>query len=127
LPFGDGTFTLTSCAFGVRNFQDLDAGFREMHRVLRPGGRSAILEFSMPDRPLARRLYGLYFQRIMPALATLVSRDRTGAYRYLARSVVEFVGRDEMIARLGQAGFARVGTYPLTFGIVLLYIAEKDS
>lgn len=125
LPFADGTFNMTGCAFGVRNFRDLDAGFREMHRTLRPDGRAVIVEFALPEHPALRRLYGVYFDRIMPWLATLVSRDRTGAYRYLARSVEAFAGRDEMVARLRKAGFARVASYPLTFGIVVVYVAEK--
>ncbi|MBN1343076.1 MAG: bifunctional demethylmenaquinone methyltransferase/2-methoxy-6-polyprenyl-1,4-benzoquinol methylase UbiE [Phycisphaerae bacterium] len=127
LPFADGTFTMTCCAFGVRNFQDLDVGFREMYRVLRPGGRAVIVEFSMPENRLLRWLYGFYFERMMPRLATLVSRDRTGAYRYLARSVVAFVGRGEMVDRLRRAGFTGVACRPLTLGVVLVYVAEKGS
>ena len=127
LPFADGTFNMTGCAFGVRNFQDLDCGFREMYRALRPGGRAVIVEFSMPLNRALRWLYGLYFEWLMPLLATLISRDRTGAYRYLSRSVVEFVGRDDMVSRLRDAGFARVAATPLTFGIVVVYVAEKGT
>lgn len=127
LPFGDEAFNMMSCAFGVRNFQDLSAGFAEMFRALKPGGRAVILEFSMPENRLLRWLYGLYFERVMPLLATVISRDRTGAYRYLARSVVAFVGPDDMAARLRQAGFAGVAAYPMTLGVVVVYVAEKDS
>jgi demethylmenaquinone methyltransferase / 2-methoxy-6-polyprenyl-1,4-benzoquinol methylase len=127
LPFADGTFNMTSCAFGVRNFQDLGAGLGEMHRVLRPGGCAVVVEFSMPRNRVLRWLYGVYFERIMPLLATVISRDRTGAYRYLARSVVAFISPEAMSAQLRAAGFSRVTAYPQTLGVVVIYVAEKDS
>jgi len=127
LPFADGTFNMTACAFGVRNFQDPGAGFREMCRALRPGGRAVIVEFSMPDNRLLRWVYGAYFEWVMPLLATVISRDRTGAYRYLARSVVAFASRDDVVADLRRAGFARVAVHPLTLGVVVVYVAEKDA
>lgn len=125
LPFPDGTFNIASCGFGVRNFQDLRAGLREMHRSLRPGGRAVILEFAMPTRRLLRWLYGLYLRRAVPLLASLVGRDRTNAYRYLACSVVSFLSRDQMVNHLEQAGFVSVTALPLTWGIVVVYVAEK--
>jgi demethylmenaquinone methyltransferase/2-methoxy-6-polyprenyl-1,4-benzoquinol methylase len=125
LPFPDGTFNMTCCGFGVRNFQDLSAGLREMHRTLRPGGRAVILEFVMPAGRLFRWFYGLYLRRAIPLLARVVSRDRTNAYRYLACSVVSFLSRDQMVDHLGQAGFVRVTAFPLTWGIVVVYVAEK--
>jgi len=125
LPFADGTFNMTACAFGVRNFQDVDAGLREMYRALQRGGRAVILEFSMPTNRLIRGLYGLYLGWMMPLLATLVSQDRTDAYRYLGRSVRSFVGREEMVLRLQRAGFTGVAAFPLTLGIVVVYVADK--
>lgn len=127
LPFRTASFTITGCAFGVRNFQDLDAGFREMHRVLAPGGRAVILEFSRPQNPLWRRMYEFYATRIMPLGATLVSRDRTGAYRYLPRSVLSFPDPSEMRVRLGQAGFVRVDVHSMTLGIVTIFVAVKGG
>lgn len=126
LPFRDGSFSIASCAFGVRNFQDLDAGLREMWRVLRPGGRAVILEFSRPRNRVIRALYELYSTRFMPAAAALLSGDQSGAYRYLPRSVVSFPHADELCARLGQAGFARVTATPLTAGVVTVYLATRD-
>lgn len=127
LPFAAGEFSLVSCAFGVRNLQDLDAGFREMHRVLRPGGRAVILEFTRPGNPVLRAFYEFYSHRIMPWGATWLSGDRSGAYRYLPRSVVSFAGAEGMAERLRQAGFARCTWTPLTFGVVAVLVAYRDT
>ncbi len=127
LPFGAATFTITSCAFGVRNFQSLDAGLAEMHRVLRPGGRALILEFTRPTNRAFRTAYEFYARRIMPLGARWLTRDREGAYRYLPESVVSFVDAKEMSRRLGHAGFGQVRYRPLTLGIVTVYVAVKDE
>lgn len=125
LPFDDASFSIASCAFGVRNFQDLGAGLAEMHRVLAPGGRAVILEFTRPGNRLIRAAYEFYTARVMPWGAALISGDRTGAYRYLPRSVVSFLGATQMTARLQQAGFARVESHPLTFGAVTIHVAAR--
>lgn len=125
LPLADASVTIVTCAFGVRNFQDLDAGLREMHRVLRPGGRALILEFSLPTRPVLRRLYLAYFTGLLPLAATVVSRDRSGAYRYLPRSVVSFHDCDGIASRLRGVGFSRADAFPLTWGIVSVLRAIK--
>ena len=83
LPLADASVTLITCAFGIRNFQNLRAGLTEMHRVLQPGGRAVILEFALPEAPVLKQLYMFYFKHILPRMATWISRDRTGAYRYL--------------------------------------------
>jgi demethylmenaquinone methyltransferase/2-methoxy-6-polyprenyl-1,4-benzoquinol methylase len=127
LPFADASFNVTSCAFGVRNFQDLDRGLAEMYRVLRPGGRAMILEFSRPANRLIRGVHEFYTGRIMPWGAALIARDRSGAYRYLPRSVVSFLDADQMDARLRSAGFATTTARPLTFGVVTLYRADKSA
>jgi demethylmenaquinone methyltransferase/2-methoxy-6-polyprenyl-1,4-benzoquinol methylase len=125
LPLADKSVTIVTCAFGVRNFQDLDAGLREMYRVLSVNGRAVILEFAVPTAPILRHLYLFYFRRLMPALATVISRDRTGAYRYLPSSVLSFQGVEAMTAALRSAGFAEVSVHPLTLGIVSIYLAHK--
>jgi len=125
LSFRDGSFSIVSCAFGVRNFADLQAGLLEMHRVLRPGGRVVILEFTRPGNALMRSLYEFYANRVMPFAAAWVSRDASGAYRYLPRSVVSFLDAPRMIAELHRAGFERATATPLTFGIVTVYLGFR--
>jgi demethylmenaquinone methyltransferase/2-methoxy-6-polyprenyl-1,4-benzoquinol methylase len=126
LPFADETFTVVSCAFGIRNFQALDAGLAEMHRVLAPRGRAVILEFTRPTNPLLRAAYEVYSRRLMPVGARLISRDGVGAYRYLPESVVSFSVPAELCRRLEQAGFAAVVHTPLTAGVVTVYVAYKN-
>ena len=125
LPVADGSVSIVTCAFGIRNFQDVSAGLREMQRVLRAGGRAVILEFAVPGSAMLRRLYLFYFNRIMPALATLVSRDRSGAYRYLPRSVLSFSGDEAIRSALVSAGFAEVAVHRRSCGVVALYVATK--
>lgn len=127
LPLDDETVDVVSCAFGVRNFQDLPAGLREMCRVLRPGGRAVILEFALPEKRLVRWGYRLYCEGILPRLATLFSRDRTGAYRYLPRSIRRFETWEAMADRLKGAGLANVTARPLNFGGVVIYRSEKPG
>jgi demethylmenaquinone methyltransferase/2-methoxy-6-polyprenyl-1,4-benzoquinol methylase len=126
LPFADGSFSLVGCAFGVRNFQELGRGLEEIHRVLRRGGRAVILEFSTPRAPVLGGLYGFYFRRVLPRLAALISRDRMGAYRYLAKSVSSFVGDAGMVKELRSAGFSRVQCHRLTIGVVTVFAAWKE-
>ena len=125
LPFADRSFDIASCAFGVRNFQDLDVGFGEIYRVLADGGRFVILEFTRPQNRLLRWFYEFYCGRIMPIGAAWISRDRTGAYRYLPKSVVSFASSRELCDRLVGVGFAEVAEHPLTFGAVTVYVATK--
>ncbi len=127
LPFVDASFSIVSCAFGVRNLQNLDMGLAEMHRVLRPEGRAVILEFTIPRRPIWQRLYRIYATRIMPRGASWLSGDRTGAYRYLPKSVESFVASFDLIARLRAAGFGTTTAHEMTFGVVTAFVAQKDS
>ena len=127
LPMADASATLVTCAFGIRNFQNLQAGLGEMFRVLAPGGRAVILEFGLPLRPWLRSLYMFYFRRVMPWFATLMSRDRSGAYRYLPSSVVHFPALSEIRNALTDVGFGLVKTYPKTCGIVTIYVAAKQA
>ena len=125
LPFQDGSYSLISCAFGVRNFVDLDTGLAEMYRVLKPGGRAVILEFARPKSFLFRTLYEFYSNRIMPWAASCISGDQSGAYRYLPRSVVSFQSAEQFCDRLKKAGFEKFSTTPLTFGVATVYRAWK--
>ncbi len=125
MPFPDHHFDAITCGFGVRNFSDLDAGLREMYRVLRPGGTLLILEFSYPTNPLIRWAYNVYFSRLMPLIGGLISRDKT-AYTYFYHSVKNFVWGSEMLAHLEACGFSHPTNTILTFGIAQIYTAQKN-
>jgi len=127
LPFCDESFSITCCAFGVRNFADLSGGLKEMYRVLRPGGRAVVLEFSRPRNGVARHLYEFYSFRFMPVAASWVSGDRSGAYRYLPRSVVSFPDAEQMCTHLREAGFDSTSATPLTLGAVTVCIGYKSA
>ena len=120
LPFPDHTFDGTTTAFGVRNFSDVEGSLREMVRVLKPGGRSVILEFAMPRHPALNFLYRFYFETLLPRVGRLVSRHAS-AYTYLPESVAAFSVREDFKSRMEQAGFDDVTYRELTFGIVILY------
>ncbi len=123
LPLADASVDVITCAFGVRNFQNLLTGLREMRRVLRRGGRALILEFALPENPIFRWGYRFHTEVILPRLGTWLSRDRSGAYEYLPKSIATFQRRGEMVARLREAGFATVTATPMNFGSVVLYRA----
>lgn len=120
LPLGDATVDVISCAFGVRNFADLQIGLNEMGRVARPGARVVILEFATPENRLIRWGYRLYCEHVLPRLAVWLSGDRVGAYRYLARSIRTFESVAQLRARLEVAGFTQVTAQLLNWGGVVL-------
>ncbi len=124
IPYEDGSFDAVTCAYGVRNFSDLDKGLKEMHRVLRDGGELMILEFSYPENPLIRSLYDFFFTHIMPLVGKLISRN-AGAYIYFRNSVKGFIWGDVMAARIGSAGFREVRYKTMTLGISTVYYARK--
>lgn len=123
LPFPDGTFDLVTIAFGIRNMESLEGGLREIHRVLRPGGRLGILEFSKPENPLVRTVYMPYFLHVLPRIGALLSRR--SAYLYLPHSVLHFPNRYELASKMRDAGFGRVRHRPLTLGIAALHIGDR--
>ena len=123
LPLASGCVDGAAVAFGIRNVGDMPAAFREMVRVLRPGGRFVVLEFSMPEGLLGR-LYRLYFTRVLPTVGGWISGD-SRAYSYLPASVARFPAPPELSALLSEAGFASVRSRPLTGGIAHLFLAEK--
>ena len=125
LPLADDSCDVVSIAFGIRNVADPAAAIREFCRVLKPDGRLIILEFSLPTNPVLRALYNLYFRKILPRTATLISGDKTGAYKYLPESVNTFIGREQMMQMLRDAGFQRVEQFPMTFGVCVCYRGFK--
>lgn len=124
LSFEDNSFDLTTAAFGIRNFKDLDRCLAELYRVLRPGGHAAIVELSHPQRFPMKQLFGLYAHTFLPAYAKLVSKDR-GAYQYLIKTIEAFPQGEEMVGILKKAGFSEVEFKRMTFGICTYYIATK--
>lgn len=124
MPFDDASFDGVTCAYGCRNFSDLDAGLSEMYRVLKPGGQVTILEFSYPKNRLIRFVYDLYFSHILPFVGRIVSRDKT-AYSYLNKSVKHFCWGEAFLQHLTDAGFKDAHFKPLTFGITTVYTAVK--
>ncbi len=124
MPFEKDTFDAVTCAFGCRNFQDLDEGLREMYRVLKPGGQVTILEFSYPSNRLVCAMYDIYFTRVLPWIGRVVSRDKT-AYTYLNRSVKSFCWGETFAQHLHEAGFEQAQWTTLTFGIATIYTAIK--
>ena len=124
MPFADASFDAVTCAYGCRNFQNLNEGLKEMFRVLRPGGQVTILEFSYPSNRLVRALYDIYFTRVLPLIGRIVSRDKT-AYTYLNKSVKSFCWGEAFVLHLHDAGFMNEHFTPLTFGITMIYTAKK--
>jgi demethylmenaquinone methyltransferase/2-methoxy-6-polyprenyl-1,4-benzoquinol methylase len=124
LPLGDGVVDAVMIAFGIRNVIDPERACRECHRVLRQGGRLAILEFGLPRVPGVRALYRAYFTHLLPLVGRLVSRHRE-AYTYLPDSVQQFPAGEAFIPVLRRAGFSRVSAVSLSLGIVYLYVADK--
>ena len=123
LPFPDSSFNLITVAFGFRNLADYDGGLREMFRLLRPGGRLGILEFSEVTGLLGPA-YRFYFSQILPRLGGLISGD-SGAYSYLPASVERFPSPDELAERMRAVGFGAVRYRPLTFGVACLHVGAR--
>lgn len=124
LPFENQTFDVAMVAFGVRNFENLQLGLKEMHRVLKKGGIIVILEFSNPTRFPVKQLYSFYFTKILPQVGKWVSRS-SHAYTYLPDSVDYFPSGVDFTAYLEEAGFSETAIKPLTFGIASIYTGKK--
>ncbi len=124
LPFSDNTFDAVTVAFGVRNFEDLQKGLAEILRVLKKGGNVVILEFSKPDKFPFKQLFGFYFNRILPFIGKIISRD-SKAYRYLPESVKNFPDGVDFIKILHDVGFAHPNCKILSFGICTIYTGKK--
>lgn len=126
LGFEANTFDAAMVAFGVRNFENLGKGLSEIHRVLKPGGKFVVLEFSRPLKFPVRQLYGFYFKQILPAIGRCFSND-SSAYAYLPESVFDFPEGNDFMDNLSGAGFVRLSRLTLTFGIASVYIASKPQ
>jgi len=124
LPYDDNTFDVVTVSFGVRNFEDLRKGLGEMNRVLKPGGKLIILEFSYPSKFPVKQLYHFYNSTLLPFFGKIISGSKT-AYSYLPESVKAFPEGQNFLDLLGSCGFDRTGQKRLTFGISSLYTAFK--
>lgn len=123
LPFANQSLDGCIVAFGIRNVASLDAGLAEVFRVLKPGARFVILEFSTPPRAVVRSLYHAYFHYVLPAIGRLVS-GHTSAYTYLPLSVSKFPAGPELVVKLQQAGFADVSWQSLTLGVAAIHVGS---
>jgi demethylmenaquinone methyltransferase/2-methoxy-6-polyprenyl-1,4-benzoquinol methylase len=125
LPVASGSFDAVTISFGLRNLADRDRGLREMRRVLRPGGRLYVLEFSQPHRWF-RPFYLFYLRHVLPRLAGWLTGDRS-AYAYLNETIESFPGHEALAAEFRTAGFSTVSATRMTFGIVALHEAQHGS
>ncbi|MCA6078001.1 bifunctional demethylmenaquinone methyltransferase/2-methoxy-6-polyprenyl-1,4-benzoquinol methylase UbiE [Fulvivirga sedimenti] len=124
LLFEDNKFDAVIVSFGVRNFENLDKGLADMYRVLKPGGKAVVLEFSRPNRFPFKQLYNFYFKAILPKIGKVISKDRA-AYTYLPESVEAFPDGDRFLAHMQQVGYKNTKCKPLTFGVSSIYVGEK--
>ena len=126
LPFADKSFDAVTIAFGLRNLSNFEDGLSELSRVLKPGGRIAVLEFSSPSVPGFRSLFNFYFTRVLPRIGGAVSGSR-GAYEYLPDSVSKFPDQKGLVNLMGETGFAEVRYTNLTGGIAAIHIGQRRS
>lgn len=124
LPFDTSSFDCVTVAYGVRNFEHLDQGYREMLRVLRPGGTLCVIELSTPTSPLVLPFYKFYTRHIIPLVGKIVSHD-VRAYSYLPESIAAVPQGDRMLSLMREAGFSECSFTPLTFGVCTIYLARK--
>ena len=123
LPLPSASFDAVTISFGLRNFEDRQLGLKEILRILRPGGRLFILEFSQPDRWF-RPFYYLYLKYLLPRVAALATGDKN-AYDYLAGTIESFPTKEALKQQLSDAGYDSISTNGLTFSIVAIHIAQK--
>ena len=124
LQFEDNKFDAVIVSFGVRNFENLEKGLSDMHRVLKPGGKTVILEFSKPKMFPFKQLYSFYFKWILPKIGNTISKDQA-AYTYLPESVREFPDGKNFLQILDKVGFKETKCKPLTLGISSIYVGIK--
>ncbi|MBD5195116.1 MAG: bifunctional demethylmenaquinone methyltransferase/2-methoxy-6-polyprenyl-1,4-benzoquinol methylase UbiE [Bacteroidales bacterium] len=124
LRFVDNTFDLITVAYGIRNFEHLEKGLKEMERVLRPGGTLCIIELSCPTNPVILKLYNLYSYHLIPTVGRMISGD-SRAYRYLPESIAAAPQREALIKLMSEAGFSKCTRKSLTLGVITYYLATK--
>ena len=124
LPFENESYDAITAGFGVRNFENLEQGLREIYRVVKKDGYVVILEPSTPKVFPLKQIFSFYFQKILPFIGSIVSKDKS-AYSYLPNSVKSFPDGDDFIKILNKQGFSKANYYPLSLGIVSLYVAIK--
>jgi demethylmenaquinone methyltransferase / 2-methoxy-6-polyprenyl-1,4-benzoquinol methylase len=124
MPFANNTFNCAIVAFGVRNFENLSAGLNEIYRVIKPGSKFVVLEFSKPSRFPVKQLYSLYSSVIVPSVGRIISKDKS-AYSYLPESVKAFPDGEDFLGCLRKAGFKNTVQKQLTFGIASIYTGIK--
>ncbi|MEX2593689.1 MAG: bifunctional demethylmenaquinone methyltransferase/2-methoxy-6-polyprenyl-1,4-benzoquinol methylase UbiE [Anditalea sp.] len=124
LLFPENKFDAVIVSFGVRNFENLEKGLAEMYRVLKPGGKTVIVEFSKPEKFPMKQGYNFYFKYILPQIGKMVSKDND-AYTYLPESVQDFPFGSDFLSILEKVGFKNTKCKPLTFGISSIYMGEK--
>ncbi len=125
LPFADRQFDVVTVAFGLRNLASVEGGLKEIFRVLKPGGRVAVLEFSHPVVPIFRQVFQFYFHRILPRIGALVSGSDY-AYSYLPASVKNFPDQRQLAEMMYQAGFTKVSYRNLSGGIAALHLGQRE-
>lgn len=124
IPESDAMFDVATMSFGIRNVLDVPTALRDIRRVLKPGGRALILEFSRPTNPIFRPLYLFYLRHLLPVIGGWLSGDAT-AYRYLNQTIETFPSGRDFCALMEDAGFTQVEAIPLTFGIASIYRGDR--
>jgi demethylmenaquinone methyltransferase / 2-methoxy-6-polyprenyl-1,4-benzoquinol methylase len=124
VPFADSTFNVITIAFGLRNLESTEDGLKEIYRLLKGGGRAAVLEFSQPQYPIFRYLFSFYFTRLLPKIGNAVSGSNF-AYQYLSDSVQRFPTQKELASMLRSVGFSQVEYYNLFGGVACLHLGER--
>lgn len=124
LPFKNNSFSAAICAFGVRNFENLDKGLKEVYRVLTKEGVFIILEFSIPENTIFNTIFNFYFKKVLPRIGKIISKDQN-AYKYLPESVEKFPSGSQFLKILHKNGFINNRMIPLSKGVATIYVGEK--
>ncbi|HBE68054.1 MAG TPA: bifunctional demethylmenaquinone methyltransferase/2-methoxy-6-polyprenyl-1,4-benzoquinol methylase UbiE [Planctomycetaceae bacterium] len=125
LPFENETFQAVTCAFGLRNVQNTEAGLREMLRVTAKGGQVGVLEFSKPTLPVLSQVYTGYFKHVLPRVGQTVAKNNQSAYEYLPNSVMQFPSGEEFLELMREIGLQDCQQFPMTLGVATLYLGNK--